>query len=172
MFGAGLCLYLLSIKKTPSQLRKILLIFGILLISLVGFFMIIGHIFTMGHPPYVGNTVASIGEVVEKEGTGIAVTNYTFLQNDNGRVLKAGIMIQSPVDVNSLRLHLWYRQDEYLGREITEIPVGHLEATGQNTTNYTLSFENLPERLRTKDFAVVWEIWTRRGIEYIIWKTE
>ncbi len=172
VFGAGMCLYLLSIKKTPSQLRKILLIFGILLIFLVGSFMIIGHIFTMGHPPYVGNTVASIGEVVEKEGTRIAVTNYTFLQNNTGRILKAGIMIQSPVDANRLRLHLWYRQDEYLGREITEIPVGHLEEIGPNTTIYNLSFENLPERLRTKDFAVAWEIWTSRGIEYVIWRTE
>ena len=32
--------------------------------------------------------------------------------------------------------------------------------------------ENLPERLRTKDFAVVWEIWTGRGIEYVIWRTK
>jgi hypothetical protein len=134
--------------------------------------MIIGHIFTMGHPPNVGNTVASIGEVVDKEGTRIAVTNYTFLQNDNGRVLNAGIMVQSPVDVNRLRLVLWYRQDEHIGSEIIIIPVGHLETIGSNTTIYNLSFENLPERLRTKDFAVVWEIWTSRGIEYVIWRTK
>jgi hypothetical protein len=172
VFGVGMCLYLLSIKKTPSPLRNILLIFGILYLSIFGFFMIIGHIASMGHPPYVGNTVVSIGEVVEKEGTSIAVTNYTFLQNNTGRVLKTGIMIQNPVNVERLRLHLWYRHDEYLGSEITEIPVGHLENIGTNTTIYSLSFENLPERLRTKDFAVVWEVWTSRGIEYVIWQTK
>lgn len=172
VFGAGTCFYLLSIKKTPSLLRNVLLISAILLISIFGFFMIIGYIVSMGHPPYVGQNVVSVGEVVEKEGTKIAVTNYTFLQNNTGRVLKAGIMIQDPVNVNRLRLHLWYRQEEYLGREITEISGGRLEEIGQNTTIYNLSFENLPERLRTKDFAVVWEIWTRQGIEYVIWRTK
>ncbi|MCX9084494.1 MAG: hypothetical protein OIN87_06850 [Candidatus Methanoperedens sp.] len=170
IFGAGMYLYLLSIKKIPSSLRNILKICGILLICILGVFMIIGNIVTMGHPPYVGNIVASVGEVVEKEGIKIAVTNYTFFQNNTGRVLKAGIMIQSPFDVNSLRLHLMYRQDEHIGYEITEI-WGHLENIGSNTTTFSLSFENLPEHLRKKDFAVVWEIWTDRGIEYVIWRT-
>jgi|GEM_PF-3854054 len=172
VFGAGMCLYLLSIKKTPSPLRNILLIFGILYLSIFGVFMIIGNFATMGHPSHFGNTVASVGEVVEKEGIKIAVTNYTFLQNNTGKVLKAGVMIQNPVNLNWLKLHLWYRQDEHLGSEITEIPAGHLENIGLNTTVYSLSFENLPEHLRTKDFAVVWEIWTGRGIEYIIWRTQ
>ncbi len=145
---------------------------AILYVSMVGSFMIIGYLGTMGHPPYVGTTVVPTGDVVEKEGTSIAVINYTFSQNDTGRVLKAGIMIQSPVNGEGLRLHLWYRHDEYLGREITEIPVGHLEKIGPNTTNYYLSFKNLPERLRTKDFAVVWEVWTSRGIEYVIWQAK
>lgn len=170
VFGVGMCLYLLSIKKTQSLLRSILLALAILYVSIFGLFMVIGYVGSMGHPPYVGNTVVSIGEVVEKEGTSVVVTNYTFLQNNTGRVLKAGIMIQNPVNVEGLRLHLWYRHDEYLGREITEIPVGHLEKIGPNTTNYYLYFENLPERLRTKDFAVAWEVWTSRGIEYVIWR--
>lgn len=172
VFGGGMCLYLLSIKKTPSRLRSILLALAILYVSMFGLFMTIGYVVSKGHPPYVGSSVVPTGGVVEKEGTSIAVTNYTFLQNDTGRVLKAGIMTQNPVNVEGLRLHLWYRQDEYLGREITEIPVGHLEKIGPNTTNYSLSFGNLPERLRTKDFAVAWEVWTSRGIEYVIWRTK
>ncbi len=176
VFGAGMCLYLFSIDKTLSSfrkiLRKILLISGILLLFIFGFFIIIGYIGSMGHPPYVGQTVVSVGEVVEKEGTRITVTNYTFLQNDTGRVLRSGIMIQDPADVSQLRLSLWYRQDEYLGSEITEIPAGRLENTGQNITNYNISIENLPNRLRTKDFAVVWEVWTSSGIEYVIWRTK
>ena len=171
VFGAGMCYYLLSIKKTPSPLLNILLTSAIFYLVIFGSFMIIGRSGIFEHPSHSGNTVVSVGEVVDKEGTRIAVTNYTFLQNDTGRVLKAGIIIQSPVDVNRLRLHLWYRQDEYLGREITGIPVGSLEKIGPNTTNYYLSFENLPEHLRIKDFAVVWEIWTSRGIEYVIWRT-
>jgi len=176
VFGAGMCLYLFSIDKTRSSfrkiLRKILLISGILLLIIFGFFIIIGYIGSMGHPTHVGQTVVPVGEVVEKEGARIAVTNYTFLQNDTGRVLRAGITIQSPVDVSQQRLSLWYRQDEYLGSEITEIPAGRLENTGQNKTYYNISIENLPNRLRTKDFAVVWEVWTSSGIEYVIWRTK
>lgn len=172
VFGVGMCLYLLSIKKTQSLLQSILLTFAILYIVVFGFLILMGTAISGGHPPYVGQTVVPVGEVVEKNGIKTAVTNYTFLHNNTGRVLKTGIIIQNPVDANSLRLHLWYRQDEYLGSEITEIPVGHLENIGTNTTIYSLSFENLPERLRTKDFAVVWEVWTSEGIEYVIWRTK
>jgi hypothetical protein len=174
VFGAGMCLYLFSIGKTISIprkiIRKILLVLGILLLFIFGSFIIIGYIGSMGHPPHVGQTVVSVGEVVEKKGVRIAVTNYTFLQNNTGRVLRAGITIQDPVDVSQLRLSLWYRQDEYLGIEINEIR-GNLEKIGPNTGLYYISFENLPERLRTKDFAVVWEVWTSSGIEYVIWRT-
>ncbi len=169
VFGAGMCFYLLSIKKTPSPLRNILLTFAIFYLVIFGSFMIIGRSGMFEHPSHLGNTIVSVGEVVEKEGTRIAVTNYTFLQNNTGRVLKAEILSQNPINVNSLRLHLWYKQDEYLGRGIIE-KQGRLEAIGPNTTSYYLFFENLPERVRTKDFAVVWEVWTSRGIEYVIWR--
>ena len=102
----------------------------------------------------------------------ITFTNYTFSQNNTGKVLRSGIMIKEPADVSQLRLSLWYRQDEYLGSEITEIPAGRLGNTGQNRTNYSISIENLPNRLRTKDFAVVWEVWNSKGIEYVIWRTK
>jgi len=162
--GAGMYLYLLSIKKTPSPLRSILLIFAILIFIVFGPIAFKYLVLMQGSPLHVGpKTVVSVGEVVEREGIRIAVTNYTFLQNNTGRILKVGIMIQSPVgalpyhQAKNLNLKLWYRQDEYLGREIIEktLSQGRLEQIG-DTTSYYLFFDSLPERVRTKDFAVVW----------------
>jgi hypothetical protein len=168
VFGAGMCYYLLSIKKTPSLLRNILLTSAIFYLVIFGSFMIIGRSGIFEHPSHLGNTVVPVGEVVEKEGKRIAVTNYTFLQNNTGRILKA--VIQSPDDVNNLRLYFWCRQDEYTGLEIIGIG-GHLEKA-ENSTSYYFFSEILPERVRTKDVAVIWEVWMSRGIEYVIWRTK
>jgi len=168
VFGAGMCYYLLSIKKTPSPLLNILLTSAIFYLVIFGSFMIIGRSGIFEHPSHSGNTVVPVGEVVEKEGTRMTVTNYTFLQNNTGKVLKA--VIQSPDDVSNLRLYFWCRQDEYIGLEIIGIG-GHLEKA-ENSTSYYFFSGNLPERVRTKDVAVVWEVWMSRGIEYVIWRTK
>lgn len=168
VFGAGMCLYLLSIKKTQSLLRNILLTSAIFYLVIFGSFMIIGRSGMFEHPSHLGNTVVKVGEKIEKEGTRVAVTNYTFLQNNTGRVLKA--VIQSPDDVSNLRLNFWCRQNEYIGSEIIGIG-GHLEKA-ENSTSYYFFSENLPEHVRTKDVAVVWEVWESRGIEYVIWRTK
>lgn len=173
VFGAGMYYYLSSLKKTITSLRTIPQIIAILYIVVFVFLILIGIVGTGGHPPLL-ETTASIGEVVEKEGIRMTVTNYTFLQNNT--VLKVGIMIQNTNNESrTLRdIYLWYKQDEHLGEEIlTKHPVDSPKIIEPKTTvYYYLLFENLPGRLRTKDHAVVWEIWIRKGADHVIWRTK
>lgn len=173
VFGMGMCLYLLSIKKTKSLLRSILLIFAILYVSLFGFFILMVASSSGDSPPII-ETTASIGEVVEISGIRMTVTNYTFLQNNT--VLKVGIMIQNTNDERSgIRdIYLLYKQDEHLVGNKKQHPV-NMPTTivePKTTVYYDLLFDNLPGRLRTKDHAFVWEIWDSRGANYIIWQTK